>query len=111
MYLADSLHSRRNTFLDLCKFHKVERLYAFGSVLTDRFDTKKSDIDLLVEINEQDPVEKGSLLLAFFEAIQIFFNRRVDLLTDQPIKNPFLKSEVDKNKVLIYDGKSEEILI
>ena len=32
----------------LCKKHKVKKLFAFGSVLTNRFNDK-SDIDLLEE--------------------------------------------------------------
>lgn len=32
----------------LCKLHKVQRLFVFGSVLSDRFQ-KDSDIDLIVD--------------------------------------------------------------
>ena len=32
----------------LCEQHKVRKLYAFGSVLTDKFNSN-SDIDLLVD--------------------------------------------------------------
>ena len=32
----------------LCKTHKVKSLYAFGSVLTEKF-SKESDIDLIVD--------------------------------------------------------------
>ncbi|RZJ39222.1 MAG: hypothetical protein EOO18_01335 [Chryseobacterium sp.] len=32
----------------LCEQHKVRRLYAFGSVLTDRFQ-QDSDVDLIVD--------------------------------------------------------------
>ena len=35
--------------------HKVKFLYGFGSSITDKFDKKTSDIDLLVEIDEPDP--------------------------------------------------------
>jgi predicted nucleotidyltransferase len=34
----------------LCKQHKVNTLFAFGSVLTGRFN-EASDIDLLVDFN------------------------------------------------------------
>ena len=32
----------------LCKAHKVKSLYAFGSVLTDKFNNE-SDVDLIVD--------------------------------------------------------------
>ena len=34
---------------DLCRRYSVERLFAFGSVLTDRFNDE-SDVDLIVDI-------------------------------------------------------------
>ncbi|MCX6312010.1 MAG: nucleotidyltransferase domain-containing protein [Bacteroidetes bacterium] len=34
----------------LCTKHKVEKLFAFGSILTDRFQTE-SDIDLVVNFS------------------------------------------------------------
>ena len=43
-------------FESLCKNHKVRYLYAFGSS-TDKFNDTTSDIDLLVEIDDPDPVE------------------------------------------------------
>ena len=39
----------------LCKQNRVKSLYVFGSVLTDKFNDK-SDIDLLVEIDSNDPL-------------------------------------------------------
>jgi len=105
------IKEKYNRFLSLCKAHRVKKLYAFGSAVSGGFDPDKSDIDLLVEIEEKDPVEKGDLLLHFFTEIEKLFNRRVDLLTDQPIENPYLKSSVEKNKVLIYDGEREKVLV
>ena len=34
--------------IDLCKKHKVHKLFVFGSILTNRFNDK-SDVDLVVE--------------------------------------------------------------
>lgn len=111
MFLAEAIHSQHDKFLTLCIRHRVKKLYAFGSVITTRFDIVNSDIDLLVEIKENDPIVKGDLLLDFYAELQLFFDRRVDLLTDQPIQNEYLKESVDQSKVLIYDGEREEVLI
>jgi uncharacterized protein len=40
----------------LCKTHKVNRLYAFGSVLTSKF-SENSDIDMIVDFSQM-AVEK-----------------------------------------------------
>ena len=37
----------------LCAEHKVRNLYAFGSILTDQFNSK-SDVDFIVDFNTID---------------------------------------------------------
>ena len=37
----------------LCASHKVKKLYAFGSVITEDFNTK-SDVDLIVDFDPMD---------------------------------------------------------
>lgn len=109
MNITDHVKSNYDRLLALCKEHQVRRLYAFGSSVTGNFDAGKSDIDLQVEIEEPDPFKKGDLLLHFFTEIEKLFRRKVDLLTDQPIENPYLKANVEKNRVLIYDGERQNI--
>ncbi|WP_215222654.1 nucleotidyltransferase family protein [Echinicola shivajiensis] len=74
-------------FKKICKEHKVEQLYSFGSAISDRFNKKTSDINLLVELSPSDPLEKGELLLSLWDTLEGFYDRKVDLLTDQSIKN------------------------
>ena len=40
----------------LCEGHKVKTLYSFGSVNTSKF-TKDSDVDLVVDLETNDPIE------------------------------------------------------
>ena len=47
------LDQYNNVIQKLCASHKVKRLYAFGSVLTDKFNSK-SDIDLIVDFDPMD---------------------------------------------------------
>lgn len=111
MYLSEYIHQKPKQFADLCRTHKVKKLYAFGSSTNQHFDLAKSDIDLIVEVASDNPFEKGEILLNFYEASGEFFGRKIDLLTDQPIENPYLKKQVDDTKILIYDGEGEKILI
>lgn len=110
MFPAQVISKRKKAFEELCTRHKVKALYAFGSSLTDRFSTK-SDIDLLVEIDEENPLERGDHLLALWEGFESFFQRKVDLLTSSSLRNPFLRKSIDSSKVLIYDGSGKKILI
>jgi predicted nucleotidyltransferase len=109
--LKDAINKNRDLFEQICHRHSVSKLYAFGSSLTDRFNEATSDIDLLVSVDLADPVERGETLISLWEALEHFFNRKVDLLTESSLKNPHLKSSIDKGKILIYDGKTEEVFI
>lgn len=109
MNLKESIHYKMGEFLLLCKSHKVKHLYAFGSSITDQFNEKTSDIDFLIEIDSEDPIERGENLINIWEKFEHFFQRRVDLLTNSSIKNPILRKSIDATKILIYDGKEQKI--
>jgi len=106
MQLDEILLSRRQEFIGLCKSHDVSTLFAFGSVVTNRFDDERSDIDLLVELDEIDPLLKGEKLMSLWDGFEVFFQRKVDLLTKKALKNPFLIKSIDNSKVLIYDRQA-----
>lgn len=106
MNLKASIQYRMAEFLSLCKTHNVKKLYAFGSSVTNQFDEDSSDIDLLIEIDADDPIERGESLISIWDKFEQFFQRKVDLLTDNSIKNPILRKNIDATKVLIYDGKT-----
>jgi uncharacterized protein len=109
MIIRDQISKKENDFTLLCKSHNVKYLYAFGSSIDERFDPKTSDIDLLVEIDSLDPLDRGEKLLSLWDLFENFFNRKVDLLTESSIHNPYLKSSIDSTKVLIYDGSGKKV--
>jgi len=111
MIISDEISKRLEVFKTLCSNHGVRYLYAFGSSITDRFDTETSDIDLLVEIDNPDPIERGEKLISLWDTLEDFFQRKVDLLTDSSIRNPFLRKNIDSTKILIYDGSGQKVLI
>ena len=85
----------------LCEQHKVERLYAFGSVVTDRF-SEDSDVDLLVGFRDMPVENYADNYFDLKFSLQDIFNRQVDLLEDQAIKNPYFRRSIDNSKQLIY---------
>lgn len=94
----------------LLRKNNVSKAYLFGSITTSKFK-KESDIDIIIELSEMPPLKKGETLIELWEELEAFFGRKVDLVTDQPIKNPYFKKSLEETKVLIYDRESEEILI
>jgi predicted nucleotidyltransferase len=85
----------------LCQKHKVVQLFAFGSVLSNRFRAD-SDIDLIVDFKDVDLREYADNYFSLKEELEKLFNRKVDLLEAQAIRNPFFKESLDQQKRLIY---------
>jgi len=85
----------------LCRLHNVKTLFAFGSVLSDKF-TANSDIDLIVDIADEDPFAYTDNYFDLKFKLEDLFNRPVDLLENKALKNPYLKKEIDTTKVLVY---------
>lgn len=108
MVINALLKDRERRFIQICKQHNVKEVYAFGSSITEAFDPQKSDIDLIVELNLKDPIKYGETLLELWDELEAFFNRKVDLLTEDSIHNPILRKNIEATKRLIYDGKRRE---
>lgn len=111
MNLLTLIKERPSYFTELCKKYSVDKMYAFGSSITDHFDPQSSDIDIVVNVDISDPADRGEALLSLWNQLEIFFGRKVDLLTEDSIRNPFLKSNIDRTKQLIYDGKRKKVLV
>lgn len=85
----------------LCKKHKVTRLFVFGSILTDRFN-EESDIDFVVDFDRENVTDYFDNYFNLKYALEDLLKRKVDLLEEQTIRNPYLKKSVDQTKTLIY---------
>jgi uncharacterized protein len=85
----------------LCVEHKVKTLYAFGSVLTQSFNSE-SDIDLVVDFENMNSNEYADNYFGLKFALQGVFQRSVDLLEEKAIKNPYFKQSLEAQKKLIY---------
>ncbi|WP_339658989.1 nucleotidyltransferase domain-containing protein [uncultured Polaribacter sp.] len=98
MLLLDQHIKRVKT---LCKKHKVEKLYLFGSATNNTF-TDESDIDFLVKFNISDLSLYFDNYISFKENLSKIFKREVDLVEEQTLKNPILINSINKSKELIY---------
>ena len=87
----------------LCKKHKVSKLFAFGSILTDKFNDE-SDVDLLVDFDRTqiDLLDYADNFFGFQFALEKLFNRKVDITEDSAVRNPYFRQELDETKTLIY---------
>ncbi len=85
----------------LCKSHRVSKLFVFGSVLKESF-SEDSDIDLIVDFEDVSLEDYADNYFDLKEQLESIFNRPIDLLEEQAIRNPYFKNEIDKEKQLIY---------
>ncbi len=89
----------------LCKLYKVKSLYAFGSICSRKFK-ENSDIDLIINFY---PMDFGDYTDTYFELIEHFekiFNRKVDLITEKSLNNPYFIESINKNKTKIYEDRN-----
>jgi predicted nucleotidyltransferase len=105
-YVRSMLHHSIKALLPdiicLLKKHKIERAFLFGSVLTEKFNPN-SDVDFLVSLlNDLEPVEAGEHLWNLTYELEALLQRKVDLLTERSLKNPYFIREIEKNKLPIY---------
>lgn len=85
----------------LCEINKVKTLFAFGSVTRDDFN-ENSDIDLVVDIEESDPLKYTDLYFNVKSQLEKILKKRIDLLEERAIKNRLFRQVLDNSKVLIY---------
>jgi uncharacterized protein len=97
----EELIKHKEAIQKLCEQNKVKTLYVFGSASTDSL-TMKSDIDLLVDIDEKDPHLYTDYYFDLKFKLEDLFKRPVDLLEERAIKNNILREELNKTKVSIY---------
>ncbi|MCX6239988.1 MAG: nucleotidyltransferase domain-containing protein [Bacteroidia bacterium] len=86
---------------DLCKKHKVAKLFVVGSVITDRFK-KNSDIDFIVDFQGVELYDYADNYFDLKFSLEKLFNRDIDLLEDKAINNPYLRQSLEFSKHLIY---------
>jgi len=91
-----------------CSANNVDELYAFGSVLTDKFDAE-SDIDFIVSILSTDPIEYAESYFELKFELERIFKRKIDLLEQKAIKNKVFENLVNKQKMLVYARRNQSV--
>jgi len=86
---------------ELCKNYGVKTFSVFGSVTGEGFHDG-SDIDFVVDFNEDDPFKYADSYFQLKEALEELLKRQVDLVEERAIKNKFFKKELDETKIPIY---------
>ena len=89
---------------NICRTLKVKRLYAFGSVVTDNF-RENSDLDFLLSFSDNLSIDEYTdNYFALHYKFRELFNRKVDIVTERTLSNPYFIEKIDETKELIYES-------
>ena len=91
-----------------CSNYNVDKLYAFGSVLTNEFN-QDSDLDFIVSIISTDPLEYAENYFSLKFELERIFERKIDLLEQKAIRNRVFEDMVNRKKVLLYARRSQSM--
>jgi predicted nucleotidyltransferase len=100
----DQIDLYRDRLVSLCELHKVEQFYLFGSILNSNFNDL-SDVDALVQFREVELMEYFDNYMDLKDKLEELFQRPVDLVENQAIRNPIFRKVVDREKQLVYERK------
>jgi uncharacterized protein len=95
------IEQHRNEIQEVCFKHKVKKLFVFGSSITNRF-TSSSDIDLLVDFESQDNNDYADNYFNLKFELERILKRKIDLLENKAMKNPYLREAIEKDYQLLY---------
>jgi uncharacterized protein len=97
------LQTKLPELIRVLKSHKVQRAYAFGSVVSENF-SDDSDIDLLIKFEEGlNPMEYADHFWELQFGLPELLGREVDILTEKQLRNPYLINAINQSKQLIYE--------
>ena len=87
----------------LCREYGVARLDVFGSAADGRFATHLSDFDFVVAFAEPHLSGYADRYLGLAESLEALLERRVDLVVERAIRNPYFRAEFEATRRLVFN--------
>ena len=110
--MIDLVNEKRLELANLCERFRVERLDLFGSAAGGGFRPESSDLDFLVRFADRQPTGAyADRYLDFAEALERLFQRPVDLVTEQSIRNPYFRRVVEASRQPIYERSDTQAAV
>lgn len=85
----------------LCILYNVKTMYVFGSVCTEEFNDN-SDIDLLISFDNLTIEKYTDNYFDLHYKLEDLFKRKIDLLTEKSLSNPYFIKGLEQTKQLVY---------
>lgn len=91
----------------LCREYRIRNLDLFGSASSGAFDPETSDVDLIADLGEYEP-GVSDRFFDFADALEALFGKKVDLLTEPMIRNPYFRQAVEEQRVNLYEARDRQ---
>jgi uncharacterized protein len=105
------LEQQRDKLNLLCQNFGVRHLDVFGSAVTGDFDDSLSDLDFIVSFADRSPGTYADKFLNLAEALEGLFGRKVDLLTEDSIRNPYFRETIEQTRQRLYEQPTQEAAV
>lgn len=86
----------------ICRKHGVRQLELFGSAAGSGFDPERSDLDFLISFEDLPPPRFADAYFDVLEELEQLFRRKVDLVVEDAINNPYFLEGIKPSRVLVY---------
>lgn len=87
---------------ECCEQFEVVRLDLFGSGTRDDFNEERSDLDFLVTFAEPPRMGASDRYFGMLRRLGEVFNRKVDLVEEKAITNPYFRKVVNRERKLVF---------
>jgi predicted nucleotidyltransferase len=86
---------------NLCEAYDIKEMFVFGSACTEKF-SDQSDIDILISFNDISIEKYTDNYFDLHDKLEELFKRKVDLMTENSLSNPYLIESIEETKQLLY---------
>lgn len=98
------VEQNKSNIADLCRRYEVRRLDLFGSAARGDFQPERSDLDFIVQFARTGYTGYADAFLDFADALEQLLGRKVDLLTERMIRNPYFRTTVEATRQRVYES-------
>ncbi len=67
------------------------------------------DLDFLVTFGDIPIIDYADYFFDLMHDLENLYNRKIDLLTEKSLTNPYLINSINRNKRLLYDRGNQKI--
>ena len=99
--MLDLIASKKKEIQLLCEKYEIKTMYVFGSACTGHFD-ESSDVDILISFKNIPFDRYTDNYFELHYQLEELLGRKVDLITENSLSNPFFIESIEETKQLLY---------